>query len=682
MKLLKQIILIGFFYINTCFNSFISQEYNWCKSVGSYSIEHANAVVSDQNNNVYVTGSFRNTIDIDPGLSSSVVTSNGESDIFIQKFNSNGDLLWAKTIGGTNFDYAKDIAIDNSGNVYITGVFKGTVDFNPGTGTDNKTSNGQYDAFILKLDINGGFAWSYSFGGSNFDYGNTISVDSFGNIWVAGSFRNTVDFNDGAGTNSKTSSGGEDIYVLKLNFLGNFSNVNTMGGSDNDIATSLTIDQFGFIYITGTFEGTADFNPTNSVTNLTSNGGEDIFIEKLNFSGNMIFTKVIGGSGNDGATAIEADNYGNVYLTGYFSETVDFDPNNGSYNLSSIGYEDVYTLKLSNLGNLTWVKSFGNNNFNRGKSIKVDPYGNVITAGFFRGVADINPGTPSQTITSNGYMDIIIQKLDEYGNFINAITLGSIGDDYVNDFTFDSQGNYLICGDFQNEVDFNPGPASNTNSSVGDFDAYLLKIGTPSCTPNATSPLILTLNLDDNCNETTWEIIASSGLILYNGGPYNCNPNGGGTDANTTINETLNLLPFECYEFKIMDSGSNGMGSNGSWTITDFNNYSVITGNGNFGVSLIESFYINNEMTSSRNITNQNIKLFPNPAKVNQRIELNSTLKIDNIKLYNSIGQLLTIENETIDNNKLLSFSINQKGLHFIVIEAKKERIIKKIIIQ
>ena len=85
-----------------------------------------------------------------------------------------------------------------------------------------------------------------------------------------------------------------------------------MGGSDNDVATSLSIDEFGFVYISGTFEGTADFNPTNSVTNLTSNGGEDIFIEKLNFSGNMVFTKSIGGIGNDGATSIETDNYGNV----------------------------------------------------------------------------------------------------------------------------------------------------------------------------------------------------------------------------------------------------------------------------------------------------------------------------------------------------------------------------------
>jgi hypothetical protein len=680
MKLFKQIILISFINVSLWNNNFISQEYKWCNSIGSYSVEHANAVVCDLNNNIYITGSYRNTIDIDPGTASSIITSNGESDIYIQKFNSNGDLEWAKTIGGTNFDYGKDIAVDNSGNVYITGVFKGTVDFNPGSATANKTSNGQYDAFILKLDVSGNFAWCYSYGGSNFDYGNTISVDSFGNVWVAGSFRNTVDFNDGVGTSSKTSSGGEDIYVLKLNFLGNFSSVNTMGGSDNDAATSLSIDEFGFIYITGTFEGTADFNPTNSVTNLTSNGGEDIFIEKLNFSGNMIFTKSIGGNGNDGATSIETDNYGNVYATGYFSETVDFDPSNATFNLSSIGYEDVFTLKLSNLGNLTWVKSFGNNNFNRGESVKVDAYGNVVTAGFFRGVSDINPGTASQTITSNGYMDIIIQKLDEYGNFINAITLGSIGDDCVNDLAFDSQGDYLICGDFQNEVDFNPGPTTNNNTSIGNFDAYILKLGTPSCTPNATSPLTLTLNLDDNCSETTWEVTAPSGLVLYSGGPYNCDPNGGGVDANTTVNEMLNLFLFECYEFKIMDSGSNGMGNNGSWTITDFNNVSIVSGNGNFGSSLSESFYINNEVTDIKNNADIENIIFPNPAKINQTINLNYMKQPESIRLFDSKGQL--VKNDLVTFSFKNTFQIHQKGLYFVVSSNKNETLIKKIIVQ
>ena len=276
------------------------------------------------------------------------MTSEGESDIFILKLDANGQFLWAKGIGGSSFDYANDIKVDANGDLFITGVFKNTVDFDPGSSTHNLTSNGQYDAFVLKMDNNGNHIWSVSYGGGGYDYGNEIDVDSFGNIWVIGSFRNTVDFNPGSATSDKTSVGGEDIYVLKLNFLGNFLSVQTMGGTDNDNPLSLAIDAFGFLFVTGTFEGTADFNPGNTTTNLSSSGSTDIFLVKLNFSGGLLFAKSFGGTGDDGATDVKIDANGNLLMTGYFSETVDFDPsNNGTTNLSSLGFEDAFTLKLN-----------------------------------------------------------------------------------------------------------------------------------------------------------------------------------------------------------------------------------------------------------------------------------------------------------------------------------------------
>ena len=231
-----------------------SQIYDWSGSFGSYSTESGNAIDLDASGNTFIVGKYRNTVDFDPGNGAFLMTSEGESDIFILKLDANGQFLWAKGIGGSSFDYANDIKVDANGDLFITGVFKNTVDFDPGLSTHNLTSNGQYDAFVLKMDNNGNHIWSVSYGGGGYDYGNKIDVDSFGNIWVIGSFRNTVDFNPGSGTSDKTSAGGEDIYVLKLNFLGNFLSVQTMGGSDNDNPLSLAIDAFGFLFVTGTFE--------------------------------------------------------------------------------------------------------------------------------------------------------------------------------------------------------------------------------------------------------------------------------------------------------------------------------------------------------------------------------------------------------------------------------------------
>ena len=517
------------------------------------------------------------------------------------------------------------------------------------------------------MDQNGNHVWSTSFGGGGYDYGNKIDVDSFGNIWVIGSFRNTVDFNASAASNNKTSNGGEDIYVLKLNFLGNFISVQTMGGTGNDSPTSMAIDPFGFLFVTGTFEETADFNPGNTTTNLISNGLTDLFLIKLNFSGGLLFAKSIGGTGNDGSMDIKIDLFSNLYLTGYFSETTDFDPsNNGTSNLVSLGYEDAFTLKLNNLGDFIWAKSFGNNNFIRGNSVNIDGDGNVFTGGFFRGICDIDPGSNVIPINSNGYMDIILQKLDQNGNYLNAITLGNSGDDQIIDMKI-VNNEFYICGTFMDQVDFNPSILDHVMTSNGDEDAFVLKFGVANCSNNATSPLYLELNVDDQCQEINWELNASSGLTLYQGGPYDCDGNGGGTQANSTIRDTFYLFPYECYDFVLNDAGGNGI-SSGSWQISDYNGNQVIQGGGNFGSQSLQSFFIENDISNLEKDKNENNRAappYPNPALINETIHipvLRSDFELTIIDVY---GKIIQTHQSAFPENNINNLS---KGVYFITI--------------
>ena len=642
-----------------------AQIFNWGGGFGSYSSESANAVEVDGAGNTYVVGKYRNTVDFDPSGGAFLMTAQGESDIFILKLDQNGQFLWSKSIGGTSFDYANDIKIDGNGDIFITGVFRNTVDFDPGISTHNLTSNGQYDVFVLKMDQSGNHIWSTSFGGGSYDYGNKIDVDSFGNIWVIGSFRNTVDFNASATSNNKTSNGGEDIYVLKLNFLGNFISVQTMGGTGNDSPTSMAIDPFGFLFVTGTFEETADFNPGNTTTNLISNGLTDLFLIKLNFSGGLLFAKSIGGTGNDGSTDIKIDPFSNLFITGYFSETTDFDPsNNGTFNLVSLGYEDAFTLKLNNLGDLIWARSFGNNNFIRGNSVNIDGDGNVFTGGFFRGICDIDPGPNVIPINSNGYMDIILQKLDQNGNYLNAISLGNSGDDQITDMKI-VNNEFYICGTFMDQVDFNPSILDHVMTSNGDEDAFVLKFGVANCSNNATSPLYLELNVDDQCQEINWELNASSGLTLYQGGPYDCDGNGGGTQANSTIRDTFYLFPYECYDFVLNDAGGNGMNS-GSWQISDYNGNQVIQGGGNFGSQSLQSFFIENDISNFEEDKNDRSEFpYPNPAHINEPIHipvLRSDFELFIVDIY---GKIIQTHQATYPENTIKNLT---KGIYFFTI--------------
>ncbi len=224
----------------------------------------------------------------------------------------NVSLNWAKSIGSSNSDKGYSIAVDASGNVYTAGIFKGTVDFDPGSGTTNLTSAGNDDAFISKLDASGNFIWAKSFGGTGVDLANSIFIDAIGNLYVTGAFQGTVDFDPGSSTNNLTSIGSPDAFIIKLSGSGNFIWAKQFGGTIRATGNSIKVDATGSVYTTGFFEGTVDFDPGSGTTNFTSINIGDAFISKLDGSGNFIWAKQLGGTSGTQPSSIFVDATGNV----------------------------------------------------------------------------------------------------------------------------------------------------------------------------------------------------------------------------------------------------------------------------------------------------------------------------------------------------------------------------------
>jgi len=268
-------------------------------------------------------------------------------------------LDWAKGMGGTDYDYGKSITTDASGNVYTTGYFQGTANFDPSGGTYNLTSAGDYDIFIQKIDASGNLVWAKKMGGASADKGISLSIDAFGNVYTTGCFAETADFDPSTGTYNLTSAGSYDIFIQKLDADGNFVWAKAMGGTYADLGKSITTDASGNVYTTGYFYGTADFDPSGDTYNLTSAGQSDIFIQKLDADGNFVWAKRMGGASYDYGFSITTDASGNVYTTGYFEGTADFEPSAGTSNLTSAGGGNIFVAKYAqtNVGISDWSAS-------------------------------------------------------------------------------------------------------------------------------------------------------------------------------------------------------------------------------------------------------------------------------------------------------------------------------------
>ena len=380
-------------------------------------------------------------------------------------------LQYVAATGGSGSDQTLAFTTDAAGNSYVAGGFNGTADFDPGSGTLNLNSNGGFDSFVQKLDAAGNLVWAKSWGGGSNDLPRGITTDHLGNVYIVGEFRNTVDFDPGPAVFSLISNGLRDIFIQKLDVNGDFVWARSFGGSDSDNGFSVVVDSLGNVYTTGRFYDVVDFDPGAGNTMTTSNGGLEIFVQRLDSNGMLDWVYSFGGSDFDSGNAIHLDESGDLLVGGSFSGTVDFDPGMGVANRTAGAFDDAFLLKLDTAGNFIWVNSaLGSVNSNSGiNAISTDSNGNIHLVGEFSGTVDFDPGSGVAQFTSNGVTDVYIQKLDASGNSIWTTAFGGPDVDEGVAIDVDPMGNIYASGSFDGTVDFDPGPGvtSYTTSFFG-----------------------------------------------------------------------------------------------------------------------------------------------------------------------------------------------------------------------
>ncbi len=548
-KLIKLILInLSFLFLGHCY----SQELDWVKTIVGGDSQHPACIALDHEGNVYNAGTFNDTADFDPGIGVSELVSSGYSDVFIQKLDNDGNLIWVKKFGAENFEWVDGLVIDEEGNSYISGTFDSDiVDFDPSVAEFNLVnSDTTRMIYVLKLDPEGDFVWAKAIGGDD-NLVNSVSDIALGdsNVYIAGSYSGTVDFDPGPSSEFRMSPypalDNYNYYVMKLDLDGDFVWVNSGEEEGLSKSISLDLDSTENVFLTGFFKGLVDLDPGEDIALFSALTSPNTFIQKLNSDGNLEWVKSIGGeSSNTRPRGLKVDQLSNVYLTGFFSETADLDPGPEELLITSEGSSDIFFMKLNSFGDLIWVKELGD-----ALSVEIvygfslDNHANIYATGGFTSSLDFDPSLSVHELHSNGWRDAFIMKWDSSGVFEWANSMGAADEDYGIGITVDNDGAIYCNGSYQSDVDFYFGPDTLIMEGEDYSSIFVEKL-------IACSLIVDTLNVT-SCDSYSWvndsTYSSDTSLTYYL-------DSGSGCDSLLTLNLVINHSSYDSLIASACDS--------------------------------------------------------------------------------------------------------------------------------
>ncbi len=475
--------------------------FGWLQTFGEEDVLNiANAVVADSAGNTYVAGAFSGfaTFDRRPGKGHVLAGPGDADDLFVAKYDAQGKLRWARRFGAPKEnDSATALALGPHGVLYVTGIFQGTASFGLGKHPIQITSRGNTDIFVMALDATGNVTWAESIGGSREDFVNAIAVDPAGkHVFLAGTIRMSGDIDPSPKvTQMVTTRGVNDTVIESINAAtGKLEWSRMYGESDtSESVFALAADNNGGVYLAGSFVNTVQFDRSSDALTLESQSWNDIYLGRLDSSGNWSFLKTIGGDKDQTPAALVRAKDGDLFMTGNFSETVDFNPGGALRVLTAIGDSDAFVARYSPDGTLRWAKQFGNSDDGViiARAIAVDKNDNVYTCGEFANTIDFDPGPPVRNVTVNkagdappvvtnlppppftpasfGASDGYISKLDASGKFVYVRHLGGEdGSVVLHGIAADDAGNAYVVGAFAGTADVIPGPKQKILTTISD----------------------------------------------------------------------------------------------------------------------------------------------------------------------------------------------------------------------
>lgn len=420
--------------------------------LGGADNDAAYAVATDAAGNVYVAGQLTGPVDLGGGL----LAAYGMSDFYVAKFDSSGKHLWSKSYGGTGPESVKGLSLDRSGNLWVAGSFRNSVDFGGGA----LSSAGFSDLFLLSLgSADGAYRAAYRYGGANDESVTALAVDSTGAPILTGAFAASVDFGGGM----LTSAGGTDGYILKVSPAGAHLWSKRFGDAYQDTGGGIAIGPGDDVNLVATFIGSADVG--GGKVNAVNAVAADILVARFAADGTHKWSKGAGARSDALLPSIALDGSGNLLLMATFDGSFSM----GGAIFSSDGLYDVVVAKWDASGSHQWSYRFAGPDYDLPDAIAADAQGNVIAVGHYKGNSRMAGGA---YMKSFGSYDGWIAKLAPSGQHLWSQHYGGIGDDASNAVAVDTQGNIWLAGQFTASAELGKGSVETR----GGIDSFLVKI--------------------------------------------------------------------------------------------------------------------------------------------------------------------------------------------------------------
>ncbi|MDB4358329.1 Ig-like domain-containing protein, partial [bacterium] len=454
------------------------------------------SVAQDSTGAVYTAGTFSGTIDLDFSASSSELISVGADDIFVAKYDSGGTFVWAKQFGSTGRDKAYTITIDQSDNLRIGGFFEGSVDFDPGVGTDTLTSAGAGDGYVLSLDADGNYLWAGRFGGvgtgwanGDGDFVNTIAVDGSGNTYVGGVIYQgsgpAVDVEFGTGSTTVTGSGQQNTIIVKIDASGELVWAKHFDSGFLNGPNSLDINTNGDIVIGGGLHSQSmDADPGLGVATLNASGLSDAYIVVLDQDGNFRWAHEYGTAGEESIKGVATDASGNIYVNAGISGSVDLDPGAGEELFTAVGSYDLVIVSFDSDGNYRWSESYGDASAQSGWGMTVNGQDELVVSGLFEGSLTLPAGSSVSASASIGGNDHFVLWLNtDNGQALKVTSLGTTSNDAEKIAVWDFGPNGLLVSGWLaggGDVDFSPDSSGSIIAVPSGGTSYVRRMSAKS----------------------------------------------------------------------------------------------------------------------------------------------------------------------------------------------------------